>query len=70
MPEEPGPYRLDFYYRCLPKQGFASLREGLDNGIIKPHSPEVRQILLVPVSQLKEYDLYSFDARILLPLLA
>jgi 8-oxo-dGTP pyrophosphatase MutT (NUDIX family) len=70
VPEEPGPYRLDFYYRCLPKQGFGSLREGLDKGIIKPHSPEVRQILLVPVSQLKEYDLYSSDARILLPLLA
>ena len=69
VPEEPGPYRLDFYYRCRPKQGFGSLREGLDNGIIKPHSPEVRQILLVPVSQLKEYDLYSSDARILLPLL-
>ena len=70
VPEESGPYRLDFYYRCRPKQGFGSLREGLDNGIIKPHSPEVRQILLVPVSQLKEYDLYSSDARILLPLLA
>jgi 8-oxo-dGTP pyrophosphatase MutT (NUDIX family) len=70
VPEESGPYRLDFYYRCLPKQGFGSLREGLDKGIIKPHSPEVRQILLVPVSQLKEYDLYSSDARILLPLLA
>ena len=70
VPEEPGPYRLDFYYRCLPKQGFASLREGLDNGIIKPHSPEVRQILLVPASQLKEYDLYSSDARILFPLVA
>ena len=69
VPEEPGPYRLDFYYRCLPKQGFGSLREGLDKGIIKPHSPEVRQILLVPVSQLKEYDLDSSDARILLPLL-
>jgi 8-oxo-dGTP pyrophosphatase MutT (NUDIX family) len=69
VPEEPGPYRLDFYYRCLPKQGFGSLREGLDKGIIKPHSPEVRQILLVPVSQLKEYDLYSSDARILSPLL-
>jgi 8-oxo-dGTP pyrophosphatase MutT (NUDIX family) len=69
VPEEPGPYRLDFYYRCLPKQGFGSLREGLDKGIIKPHSPEVRQILLVPISQLKEYDLYSSDARILSPLL-
>jgi 8-oxo-dGTP pyrophosphatase MutT (NUDIX family) len=22
VPEESGPYRLDFYYRCLPKQGF------------------------------------------------
>jgi hypothetical protein len=44
------------------------LRKALDSGMIKPHSPEVRQILLVPVSRLKEYDLYSSDARILLPL--
>jgi 8-oxo-dGTP pyrophosphatase MutT (NUDIX family) len=69
VPEEPGPYRLDFYYRCLPKQGFRSLREGLGSGTIKPRSPEVRQISLVPVSRLKEYDLYSSDARILFPLL-
>ncbi len=69
VPEEPGPYRLDFYYRCLPKQGFTSLREGLRTGIIKPRSPELSQILLVPVSRLKEYDLYSSDARILFPLL-
>ena len=69
VPEEPGPYRLDFYYRCLPKQGFGALREGLRTGIIKPRSPELRQILLVPVSRLKEYDLYSSDARILFPLL-
>jgi hypothetical protein len=69
VPKEPGPYRLDFYYRCLPKQGFGSLREGLRTGIIKPRSPELRQILLVPVSRLKEYDLYSSDARILFPLL-
>lgn len=68
VPEEPGPYRLDFYYRCLPKQGFGPLREALDNGAIKPHSPEIRQILLVPASRLKEYDLYSSDARILSPL--
>jgi len=67
VPEEPGPYRLDFYYRCLPKQGFTSLREGLGNGRIKPRSPEVSQIVMVPVSRLKEYDLYSSDARILLP---
>ena len=69
VPEEPGPYRLDFYYRCLPKQGFRSLREGLGSGNIKPRSPEVKQILLVPVSRLKEYDLYSSDARILFLLL-
>jgi len=66
VPEEPGPYRLDFYYRCLPKQGFSSLREGLGNGRIKPRSPEVSQIVMVPVGRLKEYDLYSSDARILL----
>ena len=69
VPEEPGPYRLDFYYRCLPKQGFRSLREGLRSGSIKPRSPEVTQIVLVPLSRLKEYDLYSADARILFPLL-
>jgi 8-oxo-dGTP pyrophosphatase MutT (NUDIX family) len=69
VPEEPGPYRLDFYYRCLPKQGFGALREGLGTGLIKPRSPEVRQIVLVPVSRLKEYDLYSSDARILFALL-
>jgi 8-oxo-dGTP diphosphatase len=70
VPEEPGPYRLDFYYRCLPKQGFTSLREGLRSGNIKPRSPEVKQIVLVPVSRLKEYDLYSSDGRIPFPLLA
>jgi 8-oxo-dGTP pyrophosphatase MutT (NUDIX family) len=69
VPEEPGPYRLDLYYRCLPKQGFSSLRKGLDSGDIKPRSPEVKQIMLVPMSRLKEYDLYSSDARILFPLL-
>jgi 8-oxo-dGTP pyrophosphatase MutT (NUDIX family) len=67
VPEEPGPYRLDLYYRCLPKQGFGSLRAGLDSGAIKPQSPEVRQISMVPVSRLREYDLYSSDARILFP---
>jgi 8-oxo-dGTP pyrophosphatase MutT (NUDIX family) len=70
VPEEPGPYRLAFYYRCLPKQGFQSLRERLSSGSIKPRSPEVKQILLVPISRLKEYDLYSSDARILFELLA
>jgi 8-oxo-dGTP pyrophosphatase MutT (NUDIX family) len=68
VPEEPGPCRLAFYYRCLPKQGFQSLRERLSTGNIKPRSPEVKQILLVPISRLKEYDLYSSDARILFQL--
>ena len=30
--EEPGPYRLDFYFRCTPKDGFAALRRGLSSG--------------------------------------
>ena len=63
--EEPGPYRLDFYYRCLPKQGFATLREGLAAGLIKPRSPEISQMRLVPLSALDEYDLFSSDARLL-----
>ena len=29
--EEPGPYRLDFYFRCTPRDGFAALRRGLTN---------------------------------------
>ncbi len=69
VPEEPGPYRLDFYYRCRPKQGFGALREGLARGTIAPHSPEVRRILMVQVDRLEEYDLYSADARILASLL-
>jgi len=63
--EEPGPYRLDFYFRCIPKQGFAGLREGLSSGTIKPRSPEISQIRLVPWSGLDAYDLYSSDARLL-----
>ena len=53
VPEEPGPYRLDFHYRCLSKQGFSSLREGLGSGSITPRSPEVKQIVLLPVSRLR-----------------
>src|SRR5215470_3883821 len=30
--EEPGPYRLDFYFRCAPRNGFAALRHGLNSG--------------------------------------
>ena len=63
--EEPGPYRLDFYYRCFPQQGFVKLREGLTSGRIKPRSPEISQMRLVPLPALKDYDLYSSDARLL-----
>jgi 8-oxo-dGTP pyrophosphatase MutT (NUDIX family) len=63
--EEPGPYRLDFYYRCFPQQGFAKLREDLTSGRVKPCSPEISRIRLVPLPDLKDYDLYSSDARLL-----
>jgi 8-oxo-dGTP pyrophosphatase MutT (NUDIX family) len=65
VPEEPGPYRLDFYFRCTPEQGFTALREGLRSGQVKPRSPEVKQIRLVPLTELAGYDLYSSDARFL-----
>ncbi len=63
--EEPGPYRLDFFYRCSPQQGFAMLREGLASGRLKPRSPEISQMRLVPLPDLNDYDLYSSDARLL-----
>lgn len=63
--EEPGPYRLDFYYRCAPAQGFAPLREGLAAGLIIPSSPEISRIRMVPLPDLKDYDLFSSDARLL-----
>lgn len=63
--EEPGPYRLDFYYRCYPQQGFAQLRESLNAGGFKPRSPEISRVCLVRLSDLKNYDLYSSDARLL-----
>ena len=44
--EEPGPYRLDFYYLCLPVQGFTMLREELASGKIKPTSPEIKQMIV------------------------
>ena len=65
VPEEPGPYRLDFYFKCMPEQGFAALREGLASGKIRPRSAEVKQIRLVPLTDLALYDLYSSDATFL-----
>lgn len=63
--EEPGPYRLDFYYLCLPVQGFTMLREELASGKTKPTSPEIKQMRLVGLTNLAEYDLFSPDIRLL-----
>jgi len=53
VPEEPGPYRLDFYFLCLPKQEFSVLREGINNGRIQPRSPEIKSIRFVPMTSLR-----------------
>ena len=63
--EEPGPYRLDFYYRCNPATGFDRLRAGLLSGDIKARSAEIEQIRLVPLTELGQYDLFSPDIRFL-----
>lgn len=63
--EEPGPYRLDFYFRCAPAQGFAALRAGLESGAVKARSPEIRQMRLVPLADVGGYDIFSPDARFL-----
>lgn len=63
--EEPGPYRLDFYFRCAPAQGFAALREDLASGKVRPASPEIVQMRLVRLTLLADYDLFSPDIRFL-----
>ena len=63
--EEPGPYRLDFYFRCEPRSGFAGLRRALASGQVKPRSPEISQIRFVPMNELTKYDLFSPDRRLL-----
>lgn len=63
--EEPGPYRLDFYFRCAPASGFGSLRKALQSGEIRPNSPEIREMRLVPLTDVARYDLFSPDARFL-----
>jgi 8-oxo-dGTP pyrophosphatase MutT (NUDIX family) len=65
IPEEPGPYRLDFYFRCAPRGGFVAFRRSLDSGQTRPCSPEIRQMRLVPLTDLSKYDLFSSDARFL-----
>jgi len=63
--EEPGPYRLDFYYRCAPADGFGALRADLASGELSSPSPEIMQVRLVPFTELADYDLFSADARFL-----
>ena len=63
--EEPGPYRLDFYFRCAPVLGFRELRMGIETGEIKPRSPEIRQMRLIPLAHVAKYDIFSSDARFL-----
>jgi len=63
--EEPGPYRLDFYFRCTPRDGFAALRRGLNSGQTNPRSPEIKQVRLVPLTDLTNYDLFSPAVRFL-----
>lgn len=64
--EEPGPYRLTFYYNCRPRQGFHSFRKGINSGTIRPRSPEVVMMALIPVTHLDEHDVYPSDARLVL----
>jgi len=63
--EEPGPYRLDFYYRCTPEGGFSTLRPALESGEFRPRSPEITDVRLVPLPEVGGYDLFSPDARFL-----
>jgi len=65
IPEEPGPYRLDFYFRCAPRDGFEAFRRNMRSGRARPCSPEIRQMRLVPLTDLSQYDLFSSDARFL-----
>ena len=65
IPEEPGPYRLDFYFRCAPRDGFVAFRRSLASGQARPCSPEIKQLRFVPLTELSKYDLFSSDARFL-----
>ncbi len=65
IPEEPGPYRLDFYFRCAPREGFAAFRRSLESRRARPCSPEITQMRFVSLGDLGAYDLFSSDARFL-----
>jgi 8-oxo-dGTP pyrophosphatase MutT (NUDIX family) len=63
--EEPGPYRLTFYFLCRPVTGFTAMREGLASGKVQACSPEITRISMVSLDELDGYDLFSTDARFL-----
>ena len=65
LPEEPGPFRLHFYFRCAPQDGFAIFRARLSSGHIRPRSPEIKNIRFVPLPELAKYDIFSTDLRFL-----
>src|SRR5215831_905708 len=65
VPEEPGPYRLDFYFRCAPREGFTAFRRRLHSGQAQLCSPEIKQMRLVALTELDKYDLFSPDSRFL-----
>lgn len=63
--EEPGPFRLDFYFRCRPQGGFDELRAALEAGRFNAVSAEIRAAALVPLTEIDRFDLFSPDARFL-----
>ncbi len=65
LPEVPGPFRLHFYFRCAPQEGFAIFRARLSSGHIQPRSPEIKVIRYVPLTELHKYDIFSTDLRFL-----
>ena len=64
--EEPGPYRLTFYFLCKPEAGFAAMHEALSRSKMQAHSAEVTRARMVSLDELDGYDLFSTDARFLL----
>lgn len=64
--EEPGPYHLIFYFKCVPGDGVNSLIEGLKEGRIVPRSPEIDLVRFVPINILQTYDLASAHEKFLI----
>jgi 8-oxo-dGTP pyrophosphatase MutT (NUDIX family) len=65
VPEEPGPCRLDFYFLCQPREGFAGLRHRLAEGSFRPASPEITAVQLRALDDLDGLDLFSAHRRLL-----